>query len=50
MSVECKTGDARLSDEQREARDNLTAMGAVYIVARNAAEAFQGVLALGRAA
>lgn len=46
VALECKTGTGRLSEDQREARDDLVAMGWLFIECRDAAEALQQVMAL----
>lgn len=48
LMLECKTGDAVLSEDQREARDEAVAMGCVYLTVRNAGEAFEEVVKLGK--
>lgn len=43
--LECKTGTGRLTDEQIKKRDGLLELGWEFLVVRDAAQAFQDVLA-----
>lgn len=46
VMLECKTGNAVLSDDQEQARDEVVALGCHHIVVRSAAQAFEDVLGL----
>lgn len=47
--LECKTGNAVLSDDQKDARDEALALGCIHVVVRSAAQAFEDVLAAAKA-